>query len=447
VVAAEGYSPNDFFLPGLVSLFVDGHLIGDWTLYKDMKIIPPDCVILWDKNGFHWQQYFSVEPNQDMWEEGWDELVDQMYALSRQAIADVLLTESDWIIPLSSGLDSRLIAAVAAELGINAHTYTWGESMSLDSVYAQKIAKTLDMPWKLIPFDMEYFVKYTQIWAGLFGSAMAFHGVYMMSFLDAIRTESPGSIVLGLIGEALAGYAVRFQILHHSISSPVYSSHPSDYSLYTAEEVRKLFKFPVEDALDEFASEIRAQSNLIQAPWFQRLMYLTYWGRQRMFTNFQSTLCDYWRGVGTPYLRKQYARFCFSLPRAVLENRRLQGDMFRRFYPALAAIPGSYAPDPFTLTENYILKRKFAMSMPQPLRLGPFKEFQVFSNPRTWNRDSVRQPGWKALWPIQEAWDQLSEWVDLKVVAEAYQASMNGDLKSINLLRPVQMLAYQLLGQ
>jgi hypothetical protein len=447
VVAAEGYGPDDFFLPGLVALFVDGHLIGDWTLYKDMKIVPPDCVFEWKKSGLRWHRYFTVAPSQDMWEEGWDELVDQMYELSRQAIVDVLVTQPNWIIPLSAGLDSRLIAAVAAELRVNACSYSWGEYKTKDPFFAHQIAKKLDIPWKLIRFDHDFLVNYTRMWANLFGSAMVFHGVYMMSFLDALRTEMSGRVAIGLIGEALAGYAVRFLMLHHSTPNNVYSSHPVGYSFCTRKEVESLFRFSLEDAFEEYAAEIQRQIDCIPGSRFQQVNYLTFRGRQRMFTNFQSTLCDYWRGVATPFLNKHYARFCLSLPRAVLENRRLQGDMFRRFYPDLATIPGTYWPGLFVPTENYIVKRKIAMSIPWPLRLGPLKEFNVFTNPKTWNRDSVQENGWKALWPIREAWYQLSEWVNLNVVTEAYQATLDGNQDSINKLRPVQMFAYRLLDQ
>jgi hypothetical protein len=445
VVAAEGYGPSDVFMPGLVSLFIEGHLIGDWTLYKGMKVVPPDCAAEWNERGFHWKQNFTVEPSQELWQEGWDELVDQMYELSRQAIADVLKTQSSWIVPLSGGLDSRLIVGVGAQLGVDLHTFTWGKSKSLDASAAQQVAKVLDLPWKLIEFDTEYLTKYTPLWSHLFGSAMAFHGIYLMPFLDAMHPEPPGQIVLGFIGEGLAGYAVRFQTLFHSTSKRIYQLRPDGYGHYPLKDFQDLFKIPMEDALEEFASEIQKQSNAVPGALFQRLGFLTFWSRQHMFTNFQSTLCDYWRGVATPYLNRAYARFCYALPRAVREDRRLQVDVFRRYFPKLAAIRGTYGPAPYTLTENYVLKRRFAMALPWPLRQGPLKEFRIFGNPRTWDQDCIRADGWTALWPIRDAWEELSEWIHMDKVLEAYQETVAGDTNAKGKLRPIQMLAYRLL--
>ena len=126
VVAAAGYTSDDVFLPSLISLLIHGNFLSDWTLFKEMKVAPPDCVAEWDGPAFRWKQYLTVKPTDERWEEGWDELVDEMHELSRQAIAKVLRTQPTWILPLSGGLDSRLIARVGAELGVDMYTYTWG---------------------------------------------------------------------------------------------------------------------------------------------------------------------------------------------------------------------------------------------------------------------------------------------------------------------------------
>jgi asparagine synthetase B (glutamine-hydrolysing) len=92
----------------------------------------------------------------------------------RQAIGRALGIRSRWILPLSSGMDSRLIAAVGSEMGINFRAYTWGESNATDVVYGRKIAECLDIPWKHVELGREYLLKYTGPWTDLFGTAMQF---------------------------------------------------------------------------------------------------------------------------------------------------------------------------------------------------------------------------------------------------------------------------------
>ena len=77
-VAAAGYTPNDFFMPGLVSLFINGQYLSDWTLYKVMKVIPPDSVMEWGDKGFRAKLLWTVEPSQDRWEAGWQSFREHM---------------------------------------------------------------------------------------------------------------------------------------------------------------------------------------------------------------------------------------------------------------------------------------------------------------------------------------------------------------------------------
>ena len=156
VVAAAGFSADDVFLPGLLCLLINGHFLADWTLFKRMKVVPPDCAAEWDRRGFHYKHLWTVRPSQDRWETSWDDLVDEMYELSRQAIASVLKKQSSWVLPLSGGLDSRLIAAVGAELGSNLHTYAWGSPDSTDVVCSRQVARTLGLPWKRVELGNQY---------------------------------------------------------------------------------------------------------------------------------------------------------------------------------------------------------------------------------------------------------------------------------------------------
>ena len=83
-VAAAGYTPENFFLPGLVSLFLNGHFISDWTLYKGMKTVPPDNVAVGTRTAFVQKRSGRLNQAKDRWEAGLDDLVDEMHELSSQ---------------------------------------------------------------------------------------------------------------------------------------------------------------------------------------------------------------------------------------------------------------------------------------------------------------------------------------------------------------------------
>ncbi len=450
-VAAAGFSGHDIFVPALLSLLIHGHYLSDWTLFKEMKNLPPDCVAKWDGQGFAYKQLFTITPSTERWERGWDDLVDEAHQLARQAIADVLQMQSSWTLPLSGGLDSRLIAAVGAELGVNMRAYTFGAAASRDALYARQVANTLNLPWKRIGLNTDYLSEYIRTWADLFGSAMHFHGMHQMFFLDALQDEPTAPVLSGFLGEALAGYDVRFMIEFHASEGRM-QIIPDSYIHWKVAEVKKLLKIPIDDAFAELAETIKASINSLPGARFQQLRHAILWSRQRAFTYFSSSLADYWRGVTAPFLNRAYARFWHTLPRAVLDDRRLFADMFQRYYPALAAVPSTYwrpgitVGDPLQPSGSYLLKRRLAAKLPASLRKGPLQEFEPIGT--AMEQESLRAAGHQAVWPVYQVWDNLAEWVDLKQIEQTYQEALNGNsVTPIRKLQSIQTLAYALLNE
>ena len=443
VVAAAGYTPDDFFLPGLVSLLINGHYLGDWTLYKGTKVVPPDSVAEWDDDGFSWKRLWTVEPSDERWDRGWDDLADEMHELSRRAIADVLKTQPSWILPLSGGLDSRLIAAVGAEMGVELYAYTYGPSGGDETIYAHQVAKALRLPWQRVELGTDYLVKYTRMWADWFGSALHFHGMYQMPFLRCLNSAPPGPIVQGFLGEALAGLHLPGLISAHG-NGDHHGPLTGGWIHWSIEEVKSLLKVPVDGALEQVADEMESQINGTPGAWFQRLMFLDLWNRQRRFVCYQPIMYDYWRGVITPFHNREYARFCLSLPLLALERRRLQAEMFRRYYPKLATIPGTYGALPLTLSRGYIFKRGLAELLPRAFRWGPLREFSPA--PNTLDMDCVRASGQAAFWPIYEAWERLAEWFDMSEVTAVQEPAVSGEPRAISKLAALQPLAYRVLN-
>lgn len=445
-VAAAGYTPNDFFMPGLTTFLINGHFISDWTLYKGMKTILPDSKSEWNENGFRSRQIWSVKPSQSRWEAGWDDLVDEMYELSHRAIADVLKTHSTWILPLSSGMDSRLIAGVAADVGANVHTYAWGAPDTTDVVYSREIARILGFPWKHIDLREDFLEKYTQRWADWYGSGLHFHGMYLMNFLDELKDEPSGPMLSGLIGDTLAGDVVSELSELHRSRKAVDQVGSDWYVFWKSDELRSLMKVAIDEAVETSVTEIKKIMDNVPGAYYQKLQFLELWGRQHLFTSYQATLLDYWRGAATPFLNRTYARFCLSLPRAILDDRHLQGYVFRRYYGRLAVIPGTYAKDPFILTGKYLLKKRMADVLPSSLHIGSLKGFA--NKPLRMDIESIQTCGRRALWPLFEATEQLSKWLDVNQLERDFQMLMRTkeDVLPLRRLQSAQTLAYRLLS-
>ena len=442
VVNTIGYTPNDISLPSLMALLIWGHYFSDWSLFRDMKALLPDGEATWDQTGFRFTRYLSVKPTHDRWESGWDDLIDEMHALSKKAITSSLIQNPQWILPLSSGLDSRLIAAVAAEQNMNIYAYTWGSPKSSDVIFAKKIAHAMSIPWKSVDIGNTYLTSYINLWIDLLGSAMHFHGMYQMPFLDTLKHGPAGPIASGFLGDCLAGYATKFLCEVHSNSTP-FQIAPDGYLHWKVNELPQLMKIPIQDALEELTAEVEKMLASIPGALYQQLGYIILWGRQRHFTCFQSILSDYWRGVTTPFLDREYARFSFSLSRAVLDNRILQQAMLSRYYTKLAAIPGTYASEPALLTGSYIMKKRIARPIPPKVSRILFPEFN--RNRSKTDIDCVKHDSREAFKPLFERLDVIKEWMNIDIIEKNYQRIVaENDLQAVRKLQSIQTLAYRL---
>lgn len=445
VVAAAGFGCKDIFPPALASLFVNGFYISDWTLFRGMQVVPSDCCAQWEDGEFLCKKLWTVKPSEERWERGWDDLVEEMNDTVRQAIGRALGIRSRWILPLSSGMDSRLIAAVGSEMGINFRAYTWGESNATDVVYGRKIAECLDIPWKHVELGREYLLKYTGPWTDLFGTAMHPHGMYQMQFYGNFSPEADDLFVSGYLGDIISGDDNTMLVTLHSADDN-YQVLSDSYVHWTAEEARSLFKFPLDEALSENKRALKRILEDTPGSFFQKAQLLNLQTRQCRFIGFQTILADYQSGAVAPYLSRAYARFCLSLPRSAY-NRRLMADVFRRYYARLAAIPGSYAQDPYLLTGRYLLRRRLSRRLPPILRRGPLAGTDRV--PLTMDLGCVKAYGWESLWPIREKWDRLEEWIRMDQASGAFEAVMNGkqDIRLVKKLQAVQSLAYLLLKE
>jgi hypothetical protein len=409
-----------------------------------MKVVPPDSRMEWGEEGFRAETLWTVAPSQSRWEAGWDDLVDEMHELSRQAVKQALDSHHKWILPLSSGLDSRLIAGVAAETGADVQAYAWGAPHTTDVVYSQKIARALGFPWRRIDLPRDFLKTYTPRWADWFGSALHFHGMYQMAFLDRLASEPPAPIISGFVGDVLTGDGVKDLVVVHA-GRRSYQLEDDWYCHWTAEEVRSHARFPLTEALEANAEEYQKQIASYPGAFFQKLLLLELRNRQARFTGFHTILSDYWRGVASPFMNRAYARFCLSVPRAALDDRRLLSGVFRRYYGRLAVIPGTYAPNPFILTGKYLLLRKLAGMLAPAFHRGPLKGFGNVQ--LRMDIHSVQFSGAEALWSLFEAREKLSNWLDFSQLERDFQTIMKSDedIRPLRRLQSAQTLAYRLL--
>lgn len=139
---------------------------------------------------------------------------------STRSWADKLETSDDKtsklgiVLPLSGGLDSRLLAySLGGRRDVFAYSYGLSakQSESFEAVKAGMVAKECDIPFKQI--DIYDFLRedYLDRWYKLYGPTVHFHGMYQMNFYDGVMNDLHGQeysnyyLLSGIIGDGWSG--------------------------------------------------------------------------------------------------------------------------------------------------------------------------------------------------------------------------------------------------
>lgn len=132
-----------------------------------------------------------------------------------QAWEAALPADMEIVLPLSGGLDSRLLLWCLKDKS-RIHAYTYGlsddQAQSSEVIHAQALARHFGIRWERIPLGGYH--RYFPEWDAQFGVSVHAHGMYHCEFYSKIRSSLPGrqALLSGIIGDAWAGSLPMRQI-------------------------------------------------------------------------------------------------------------------------------------------------------------------------------------------------------------------------------------------
>jgi hypothetical protein len=440
VVEGAELSEDNFDLPSIVSLLVNSHFIYTDTLYRSMSTLPPDSVTIWKGGDIESQYLGTVKPSNQRWACGWDELAEECHSLLRTSIIEALSDRESWVLPLSAGMDSRLVAAVNQQMDSTVQTCTYGPATWMEPLYARQVANRLGLPWHRVDFGTDYLARYTELMADMFGSSSYYFLQYCVPLLKWLEQSGKAGLIVGYMGDSLAGN--HLPKMRRVIGMARGETHWK-HSPWRYDQLRSVLQEEHWWAIDEARKRLLSHLESLPGADYQRMMLLDFWNRQRLFISAQPTLYSYWTDVAAPYMNREYARFWLSVPLLALEERRLVKEVMKRFYPEVAKIAGSFANPPLILSQRWLMRAGLASVLPKALRRGPLREFNP--TPNTFEPDCVRATGIKALWPLPQAEGQLQQWFQPEYIKNMIKRSLEVEFKVISELEAFQPIAYALL--
>jgi asparagine synthetase B (glutamine-hydrolysing) len=191
---------------GLEAFCDFGYAVFGKTPIKDVHFLLPAQVLRLE-NGF--LKVFETTEDDKLFEKTFDPSTsEKSFDLLAAKLSQYGNNVDEVVIPLSGGLDSRLLLYFFPEPSkIKAYTYgvSQPQSDSFEVRIAEKLAQFFNVSWKQMTLGQ--YNKYVDDFYGVFGPSSHCHGMYHWEFYDLIRKDGNRSahLLSGLIGDAWAG--------------------------------------------------------------------------------------------------------------------------------------------------------------------------------------------------------------------------------------------------
>ena len=319
-----------------------GFMIGDRTLYEQVKRVPANSVLKWSETGFSLTSSSTI-PSENT-PRSVEEAVEGFIDRFRESMQLRSSIPGDLVIPLSSGRDSRMMLLGLIDLGvIPCELVTIGSSANADVRIAGSLSETLDIPFRQITganldwleiekqrhrmcgFEALEHSWLLPLWQDLSkGSAMWFDGLGCGSILrNAVNGQ-----------EALAHLKNR-QYPEWCRSFFSQTAAPSADWIDQIQEQSPLEFAPEDQIIDLVGEELerhRDQPNPITSFTFHN------WGRRSISLN-PFGICRSTHSIGIPFMDRELVNWSLSIPAEWCFERDVQTEACHRLFPKFRTLP------------------------------------------------------------------------------------------------------------
>jgi len=147
----------------VADFFAFGYVLGQKTFFREIHLLPPATVLTVQDGTICQHTYWSLEYASVTRDRSDDACVEEMTHLLSQAVARRLAKGLTVGLPLSGGLDSLTLLAVATQvLGVSLPSYTFGLPGSQDMHHAQQAAQIVRVPHRALYLEENYLSAYAE---------------------------------------------------------------------------------------------------------------------------------------------------------------------------------------------------------------------------------------------------------------------------------------------
>jgi asparagine synthetase B (glutamine-hydrolysing) len=130
---------------GLADYFNYSYQLGNRTFFRHVTMLPPASILRHANGVTELSTYWTAKYEPRLKRKHLDEAIEEGFTRFERSMERRVAGKSHLLVPLSGGLDSRLITATAVKLGCKLTTASFGFPNSTDVRIARKVAKTLKL--------------------------------------------------------------------------------------------------------------------------------------------------------------------------------------------------------------------------------------------------------------------------------------------------------------
>ena len=139
---------------GLLSLSMSGYVTGDRTLLKNLSALQPGVALFADRFKIKKISYHKYAPKELSCVDDESNLLEQLSEITLAKLEDIKAKANgrQIVVPLSAGLDSRLILSGLKYLNTpNLFSFSYGQSNNFEAETARKVSNKIDINWQFVP--------------------------------------------------------------------------------------------------------------------------------------------------------------------------------------------------------------------------------------------------------------------------------------------------------
>lgn len=352
VEAGLGVSESDIDLAALFAFVRFGHNIWDETVWNQIRAGTPSSKLTFSVDApqhpinLLQKSTISVGDFEDKFVRS--KSLSNLRELNSGLIKDSLSGSEQIILPLSSGLDSRLVLAGISDdqnLKRNTLAVTYGPANSIEVKSAKRLAEESGVKWVHLDLPLDFLSeRYLSETSLVFGSSLHMHAMYQLEFLEEMkrrRLVDEGAVFTSgfMTGVPSGQHISKLGRWRSKLDAEAFLDSFSQSRYWSVKELSQVFGRHSSLGFDLVSQKLDLVPVVYPNNPYKQSILVDIWTRQRNFISYHPRTLELRHPVASPHMRVEWVSFFLRQPNSWLWKRRLVQEFFLDYYPNLAAVP------------------------------------------------------------------------------------------------------------